>query len=186
MRAVAIAIAFCVSSICFLASCGGGVSSPTGRTGPQPDFSLSAQPGTVVIAPGGTQSAQVSVSGIYGFDDSVQVTATSPSGVTISPNTFTVSTSTSQQLAISASSSVSPSSLIVSFTGTSGTLTHSAQLQMEVDLPGTSPHPPTRDRYLRTDSIYDPNELEVFSAPLHSLRQRSQTLLCQQSDAELH
>ncbi len=162
MRAVAIAIAFCVSSICFLASCGGGVSSPTGRTGPQPDFSLSAQPGTVVIAPGGTQSAQVSVSGIYGFDDSVQVTATSPSGVTISPNTFTVSTSTSQQLAISASSSVSPSSLIVSFTGTSGTLTHSAQLQMEVDLPGTSPHPPTRDRYLRTDSIYDPNELEYF------------------------
>lgn len=161
MRAVTIALY--VSSICFLVCCGGvSPSSPTGTTGPQPDFSLSAQPGTVVIAPSGMQSAQISVSGTYGFDGNVQVTATSPSGVTISPNTFTVSNSTSQQLAISASAAVSLGSLTVSFTGKSGTLTHSAQLQMEVDLPVTSPHPPTRDRYLRTDSIYDPNELEYF------------------------
>lgn len=159
MRAVTIAL--CVSSICFLASCGGGVS-PTGSTGPQPDFSLSAQPATLVIAPGGTQSAQVSVSGIFGFDGNVQVTATSPSGVTISPNSFTVSIGTSQQLTISASSSVSAGTLTLSFTGASGSLTHSAQLQIDVDLPVTSPHPPTRDRYLRTDSIYDPNELEYF------------------------
>lgn len=158
----AVTIALCFSSICFLASCGASPSSPTGTTGPQPDFSLSAQPGTVVIAPGGTQSAQVSVSGIYGFDGNVQVAATSPSGVTISPNIFTLSTSTSQQLTISASSGVSLASLTVSFTGTFGTLTHSAQLQMEVDLPVSSPHPPTRNRYLRTDVIYDPNELQYF------------------------
>ena len=159
----AAATRFCFLAVCcLLGSCGGGVSptSPTGPTGPQPDFSLSAQPGTTVIAPGGTQSAQISVSGVHGFDGNVEVTAASPSGVTITPNSFSISTTTPQQLTMSASSSLSPGALTLSFTGTSGTLTHSAQLQIDVDLPVGSPHPPTRNRYLRTDILYNPNELE--------------------------
>ncbi len=152
-----------LGACCVLSACGGSSGSTrTGPTGPQPDFSLSTQPATVVIAPGGTQSAIISINGENGFSGSAQITTTPPSGVSVSPPSFSLSVGTPQQLTISASSSVSPGTLSASFTGASGALTHSAQLQIDVDLPMTGSHPPFRTRYLRTDLQYDPNLLEFF------------------------
>jgi hypothetical protein len=144
------------ATCCFLVACSAGSS------GLQPDFSLSAQPGTLVIAAGGTQAAQISVGGINGFSGSVQVSATAPSGVSVSPNGFSLTVGTPQQLTISAASSVSAGPTTVSFTANSGSLTHTATLQVDVDLPVTSPHPPFRTRYLRTDAQYSPNVLQFF------------------------
>jgi hypothetical protein len=142
--------------LCSLVSCGGG-----GPSGPQPDFSLSAQPATLVIAAGGTQSAQISVSEVNGLSSSVQVSASTPSGISVSPNSFSLTVGTSQQLTISAAANVSAGSTTVSFTANSGSITHTATLQMDVDLPVTSPHPPFRTRYLRTDAQYSPG-LQYF------------------------
>jgi hypothetical protein len=155
----ALSISVPVTAICcLLSSCGGGAASgsPPAQTGPQPDFWLSAQPAIVVIAPGGMQSAQVSVNGISGFSGSVQVTATPPSGLTVSPSSFAASPDAPQQVSISAGSGVSLGTATLSFTGVSGLLTHSVQLQTEVELPLTSLHPPFRTRYLRTDLQYFP------------------------------
>jgi hypothetical protein len=88
--------------LCSLVSCGGG-----GPSGPHPDFSLSAQPATLVIAAGGTQSAQISVSEVNGLSSSVQVSASTPSGISVSPDSFSLTVGTSQQLTISAAADLS-------------------------------------------------------------------------------
>jgi hypothetical protein len=145
-----------------LSSCGGGSSSGSSPSGSQPDFSLSAQPATVVIAPGGTQSAQVSVSGVNGFSGSVQVTTSTPSGISVSPSSFSLSIGNPQQLTFSAASSVSAGASTVTFTANEGSITHTIQLQTEIDLAVTGSHSPLRTRYLRTDAQYDPNSLQFF------------------------
>jgi IPT/TIG domain-containing protein len=153
----ALSISVSVAAICcLLSSCGGAASSgsPPTQTGYPPDFSLSAQPAILVIAPGGTQTAQVSVTGENGFSGSVQVTATPPSGLIVSPSSFTVSQAAPQQVTISAGSGVLPGTATLSFTGVSGLLSHTAQLQTEVELPLTSLHPPFRTGYRRTDLQY--------------------------------
>jgi hypothetical protein len=87
-----LAIQLCACAVCcLLSSCGGNSSSGSPPSGPQPDFSLSTQPATVVIAPAGTQSAQISVSGTNGFSSSVQVTVTPSSGISVSPSAFSLS-----------------------------------------------------------------------------------------------
>jgi hypothetical protein len=143
---------------CSLVSCGGG----SGSGGPRPDFSLSIQPSTLVIAPGGTQSIEVSVSGEKGFSGSVQVTATPPSGISISPSSVSVSTGVPQQLTVSAAASLPPGTATVSFSGTSGSTSHNTQVPTIIQLAGTSPHPPFRTRYLRTDLQYDATALQSF------------------------
>jgi|HubBroStandDraft_1064217.scaffolds.fasta_scaffold00024_21 hypothetical protein len=153
----ALRISVSVATVCcLLSSCGGTASSgsPPTQTGYPPDFLLSAEPATLVIAPGGTQSAQVSVTGENGFSGSVQVTATPPSGLIVSPSSFAISPDAPQQVTISAGSGVLPGTATLSFTSVSGLLSHTAQLQTEVELPATSPHPPFRTGYRRTDLQY--------------------------------
>jgi hypothetical protein len=156
-----------VAICCCLVSCGRG-----GPSGPQPDFSLSVEPETLVIAAGGTQSAQISVSEVNGLSSSVQVSATPPPGITVSPNSFSLTVGTSQQLTISAAANASAGPTTLSFTGNSGSITHTATLQMEVDLPVTSPHPPFRTRYLRTDGQYSTEFFPTHFAAYDSVHQR--------------
>src|ERR1700733_9722967 len=147
-------LTMCVSFV----SCGSGGSSG----GPQSNFSLSTQPATLVIAPGGTQSVQISVTGVNGFSGSVQVTATPPSGITVSPSSFSVSTGTPEQLTISAAASLSPGTATLSFTGNSGSASHTVQMPAIIELAGTGPYPPLRSRYLRTDLQYNSADLQAF------------------------
>jgi len=139
---------------CLLASCGGSSA--------QPDFSLSTQPATLAIAQGGSESAQISVSGVDGFSGSVQVTAAPPSGISVSPSSFSLAIGAPQRLTISAAVSASPGTVTVSFTGNSGPLTHTATIQAQIEATVTSPYPPFRTRYLRTDSQYSFSGLQFF------------------------
>jgi hypothetical protein len=148
--------------LCSFVSCGGGTSPIQTVPPPPPDFSVSTQPTSLLIAAGASQSVQVSVTGINGFSASVQVTATLPSGLTALPSSFSLSIGTPQQVMISAGASAANGSATVTFTAVSGSLMHTAQLQADVESPLTSPHPPFRSRYLRTDLQYDPNSLQFF------------------------
>lgn len=140
-------------------SCGGGSGN---SSGPQPDFSISIQPSTVVIAPGGTQSIQVSVTGENGFSGGVQFTVNPPSGISIAPASFSVALGASEQVTISAAGRLAPGNASISFTGTSGPTSHAAQVPTIIQLAGNSPHPPFRTRYLRTDLQYNSNDLQFF------------------------
>ncbi len=137
-----------------LISCGGGTSPTQTIPPPPPDFSISAQPTSLLVEPGASGTVQVSVTGVNGFSASVQVSATLPSGLTASPSSFSLSIGAPQQVTISASSTAANGITTIIFTAASGALSHTAQLQANVESPLTSPHPPFRSRYLRTDLQY--------------------------------
>src|SRR5580700_4227315 len=113
--------------LCSFVSCGGGTSPIQTVPPPPPDFSVSTQPTSLLIAAGASQSVQVSVTGINGFSASVQVTATLPSGLTALPSSFSLSIGTPQQVMISAGASAANGSATVTFTAVSGSLMHTAQ-----------------------------------------------------------
>ena len=151
-----------MAACCSLSSCGGSGSSGSSPSGPQPEFSLSVQPTTLVIAPGSTQSVQMSLSGVNGFSGSVQVTASTPSGISVAPSSFSLTISSPQQLTVSAASGVSAGASTITFTANAGSIKNTVQLQTEVDLPVSSSHPPLRTRYLRTDAQYNPLSFQYF------------------------
>lgn len=147
-----------ILTICIpLIYCGRGSSG-----GPQSDFSISTQPATLVIAPGGTQSIQISATGKNGLTGNVQVNATPPSGITVSPSSFSVTPGTPVPVTISAAANLSPGTATISFTGSSGSVSHTVQMATIIELAGTSPHPPFRSRYLRTDLQYNSAALQAF------------------------
>jgi len=100
-----------------------------------PDFGLSIQPGTVSLTQGApSKSISLLASPLNGFTGPVFVTLTGvPSGVTVSPGTsFQVSAGTAQQVTFAASSTASPGTANVLFSGASGSLSHTANATMQV------------------------------------------------------
>ena len=102
----------------------------------QPDFSLSASPGSLTIAQGSSGKSTISITPVNGFNSSVSFTNSSlPSGVTasFSPNSATGSS----MLTISAGSSAATGTTMVTVTGTSGSLTRTTTISLTVT--GTAP-----------------------------------------------
>jgi hypothetical protein len=159
--------------------CGCGVHvGPGEATGSQPtspptssqaDFSLSLSPASLTIAGGASASLSISVVSSNGFNSpaAIQITGL-PSGVTISPVAPSVTPGVSQQLTITASGSVTTSTATVTFTGSFGSLHHSAKLNLTTQGSSVVNTPLTRTRYVRTDAvdpyavIYDPNTNRFF------------------------
>ncbi len=137
-----------------LTSCGGGGETAQGPPPASGDFSLSIAPTSVSIQPGGSTTASLSATGSNGFDSniSIQLTGSLPTGVTVSPLKVTVTPGTPQTFTFSASTLASVFNTTVTFTGTSGSLTHSAQLAVAVVPNVASNTPPFRMRYVRTDA----------------------------------
>lgn len=110
--------------------CGGG----SGGSGTKADFSLQAGPSTITLAPGGTaQVLSVVASGVNGFKGTVAVSIGSlPAGVTATPATLSLTSGSLGEFSLSASSSASPGTANITFTGTSGTLSHSATSALTV------------------------------------------------------
>jgi hypothetical protein len=102
---------------------------------PVPDFSLTIAPAKINVLAGSTisQPVTVSVAPINGFSGSVSVNITGlPAGVTASPNTVTLKPGTPQIIQLLAASSATASSSTLTFTGTSGALSHTATLALSV------------------------------------------------------
>lgn len=139
-------------SAIFLCGCGGGGS--TTSTGPQPsaDFSFSANPLDISIVEGSSTSISLSASAVNGFSAPIAVQVSGlPAGISISPASITLTAGTPLHLTLSASAGALSSTGAVSFTATSGSLTHTQQLRLNV-FAALSNVPPSRTRYLRTDA----------------------------------
>jgi len=95
-----------------------------------------------------TASISVSVSGL-------------PAGVTASPSTFSLTPGNQQVVTLSAAATATEGTVSITFTGTSGSLSHSSHTSLSVVAAVTGVHPPIRTRYLRTNSFYDFNSLQI-------------------------
>jgi regulation of enolase protein 1 (concanavalin A-like superfamily) len=94
-----------------------------------PDFTLSASPASQTISPGGSTNYTVSVGAVNGFNGSVALSVSAPAAVTTSLNPASVTGSGSA--ALSAGSTAAGSSTLT-VTGTSGSLSHSTTVALNV------------------------------------------------------
>jgi len=117
----------------FVTSCGS--SSPTITL--QPDFSLTSSPATVTLVAGGPgQTISVKAAPANGFVNMVSVTVTGlPSGVTAQPATLTLTPGTAQNVTLTAGSSAAAGNANITFSGSSGMLSHSATVMATISTP---------------------------------------------------
>jgi hypothetical protein len=114
-----------------LCSCGGGGQPPQG-----PGFSIAASPATLSVVPGASNTGTVTVSPRDGFTGNVNVTISNvPAGVTVAPNPiqFSISSSpVSQAITVSAGFDAQLQNTTLALNGTSGNITASANLKLQV------------------------------------------------------
>jgi hypothetical protein len=128
-------LAGCINflSLLLLSSCGGGSTPPP----PAGDFTLSATPASISLVPGGTgQPISVNAVPANGFTGMVSVAITGlPTGVTVNPATLSLTPGTAQSVTVTASAGTAAGSVMVTFTGTSGALSHSATVAATITAP---------------------------------------------------
>jgi len=172
------AVLLSLASVC--ASCG-GTSSSAPPPPPPADFAVSLSSNSISIAQGATSSAvSVSVNPSNGFSGAVQVVLNAlPSGVTSNPaSPFTVAAGASASIVFGASASATTGNFTIAVQGTSGALSHSANLALAIQAANNLALP--RTAFARTDSTsasddpfgephhrhiaYDPANKHVFIA----------------------
>lgn len=114
-----------------LESCGGMSGSVASLS---PDFILSESPTTVTIQAGAPGSqVSVAVQPVNAFSSTVAVSIDGlPAGVTATPASFNVVVGSSQSVTLAAASSVAATTATVTFTGSSGGMTHASTLGLTV------------------------------------------------------
>ena len=158
--------------------CGGG---PTITQPPPPvaDFSLTLSSNSVTVPQGGTSAAITAmVNPSNGFSGSVQVALSGvPTGVTVNPaSPFPVAAGTGVSIVFGATASAATGNFTISAQGSSGSLSHSANLALTVQAAVAANLP--RTSYARTDGTsvtddppgephhrhiaYDPARKQVF------------------------
>jgi hypothetical protein len=83
-----------------------------------PDFTLLASPTNVTVPAGGTATVSVTATGANGFASPITVSASAISGVTISPEAFTLTPGQTQTVTITTSPTATPATVPLVFTGT--------------------------------------------------------------------
>lgn len=122
-----------VAAFVNLAGCGGG--GPSGGEGQQssPDFSLSLSSSSISLTAGTSAQVTVYVNGTNGFASVVTLQISElPTGVTYSPSTLQVNSGSSLQVTFTATGNSAASQENVTVTGTSGSLSHAALLNLTV------------------------------------------------------
>jgi hypothetical protein len=112
-----------------LISCGGG-----SKPAAEGDFTLTTTPANIALLPGAT-GQQISVNAVSanGFTGTVSVAITGlPAGVTAQPSTLTLIPGTAQSVTVTAAASAAAGSATLTFTGTSGALSHTATVAATV------------------------------------------------------
>lgn len=98
-----------------------------------PDFGLSLAPASATLSAGGSTTVAVTANAVSGFNSPVTVSLTGlPAGVTANPATPTLTPGTSQNVALSATPAAAQGAATVTFSGTSGALSHTAALALTV------------------------------------------------------
>ena len=124
---------------------------------PAPDFSLTLSPTSLTLAAGATSSpVSITANSLNSFSSTVAVTITGlPTGVSANPATLTLTPGTAQSTTLTATITAPSATPSVTFTGTSGSLTHSAPLSLTVQAaPRTSaPDVPTYHYDIARDGL---------------------------------
>jgi hypothetical protein len=134
-------LVFCGLSLGFgLLSCGGG-----GGTTPTPvaNFSLALSPTSLMLTAGAAgQPTSVTATAANGFTGMVAVAFIGlPTGVTANPATLTLTPGTAQTVTLTAAATAAAATAAVTFTGTSGTLSHAVTLALTVQAAATTNAP---------------------------------------------
>jgi hypothetical protein len=112
-----------------------------GTTPPvNPDFTLTLAPPTLSLTAGASGQVTLSSTAIDGFNGTIAVAVQGlPTGVTVSPTTISLTSTNPVVITLTAADDAPATTtpVQVSFVGTSGTLSHTATLQLTVD--GTTP-----------------------------------------------
>lgn len=113
----------------------------SGSTGPpsDADFTLKATPSTLALAPGASGQVTLSSTAIDGFSGAIAVAVQGlPTGVTVSPSPISVTVNNPLVVTFTAASDApaTPTPVQVRFVGTSGTLTHTATVQLTITVVG--------------------------------------------------
>ncbi len=175
-------VLFCL----FMGACGGGNSGGnSGPPPPPPSFSVSTSPASITLSQGAAgQPLQISIVPQNGFTGTVTVTmAGLPAGVTVAPNSLSVTANTPQSFTLSASTTAQISQQSVTLNAVSGTLNVSASIQLTVE--GNAPPDPFHPvggsmvhgffdeaRRLLFATNLGLNELDVISGTDFSVRAR--------------
>jgi hypothetical protein len=131
-------------------STGGGSQPPPPAT---PDFELGVTPSSVSLLSGGSATTSLSATPLNGFSSSVAVQlAGLPAGVTVSPSPISLTPGTPVTITFSAATSAASALQSVTFSGTSGSLSHNTSLGLQVQAPNPM-IASLRTKYLRTDAV---------------------------------
>jgi WD40 repeat protein len=155
-------VCFLLPWLCFgISSCGGGGGggSQPPPPPPAPDFSLSASPASVSIVAGASATTSLTATGLNGFTSQVSVQVSGlPAGVTFSPATIALTPGAPTTVTLTASASAQPTSSAAKavFTGSLGSLVHTANLSVSVTSSGGAGgggNPNSRTKYIRDDAV---------------------------------
>jgi len=153
-------------ALCLLSACGGGGSTGGGNPPLNQDFTLGISPQSILLSPGGSESANITIQPLNGFSGQVDISISGlPSGVTASTTSLVLSARGQGPVQFSAPNTATYVTATISVTGVAGALNHTLQIPLSVVLPATSESAPIRTRYVRTDSYYNSNDLQF--APPH-------------------
>lgn len=107
---------------------------PSGNTG---DFTLTATPPTITLTPGASAQVTLNSTAVNGFSGTIAVAVSGlPTGVTASPATITVTPNNPTIVTLTAASNAPATAtpVQVKFTGTSGSLKHTATILVSVSV----------------------------------------------------
>jgi hypothetical protein len=103
------------------------------QRGQTPDFAISASPASQQVLQGDQNTYTVTVSSVAGFSSQVSLSVSGlPKGVTTTASPSTVTPTGASTLTVVAASNASLGDYTLSITGTSGKLSHSAQVALTV------------------------------------------------------
>jgi hypothetical protein len=126
------------------------------------DFSLAVSPQSLSLTTGvAGQPVQLSATALNGFSGTTSVAVSSlPAGVTANPASLTLTPGTPQSVTLTAGNNAAAGSANVVFTGTSGTLSHTATLALTVASPGvnvtTYHYDNARDGWYSAETVLTP------------------------------